>query len=148
MTYPQAPWQFGGNHKRPKRGGDPVPGNPHPFPKTVGIILSLISLWNYPVHKNKQPHSLGPLAFWDGPHSVYGVCISLSKSAFALLWLTLEFLHARSQGPSLGGSSQGLARDLQHHHVHTYLPPLLMLLHSLPYRPLLRVVKLIKQGGH
>ena len=35
-----------------KAGRDPVPGNPHPFPKTAGIIVPLTSLWNYPAHKN------------------------------------------------------------------------------------------------
>ena len=34
-----------------KVGRGPVPGNPHPFPQIIGIILPLISLWNYPVHK-------------------------------------------------------------------------------------------------
>ena len=32
------------NHKRPKSGGGPIPGNPCSFPKTVGILFSLISL--------------------------------------------------------------------------------------------------------
>ena len=27
-----------------KVGGDPIPGNPHPFPKIVGIIVPLTSL--------------------------------------------------------------------------------------------------------
>ena len=30
--------------KGQKVGSDPIPGNPHPFFKVVGIILSLISL--------------------------------------------------------------------------------------------------------
>ena len=38
--------------KGQKEGSGPIPGNPHPFPKIVGIILPFISLWNYPVHKN------------------------------------------------------------------------------------------------
>ena len=29
----------------------PVPRNLHHFPKAVGIILPLISTWNYPAHK-------------------------------------------------------------------------------------------------
>ena len=44
--------------KGQKLGGRPIPGNPHPFPKIVGIILPLISLWNYPAHKNC--HTSGP----------------------------------------------------------------------------------------
>ena len=28
--------------------GGPIPGNPHPFPKITGILVSLISQWNYP----------------------------------------------------------------------------------------------------
>ena len=38
--------------KGQKVGSGPIPGNPHPFPKIVGIILPFINLWNYPVHKN------------------------------------------------------------------------------------------------
>ena len=44
--------------------------NPHPFPEIVGIILPLISLWNYPAPKNQPPHISGSLAFWGGPYSV------------------------------------------------------------------------------
>ena len=33
-------------------GGDPIPGNLHPVPITVRKILPLISIWNYPAHKN------------------------------------------------------------------------------------------------
>ena len=87
---------------------------PSPFPKIAGIILPLISLWNYPAHKNKTPHISESLAFWDSPHSVFGVCTSLNKSVFTLLQLALEFLPARSQGLSLGSPSQGLAWDLRH----------------------------------
>ena len=32
--------------------GGQNPGNLHPFPKTVGIIFLLISIWNYPAYKN------------------------------------------------------------------------------------------------
>ena len=42
--HPEAPWQFPANHQRPKSG--PVSINLQPFPKIVGIILPLISLWN------------------------------------------------------------------------------------------------------
>lgn len=76
-----------------KVGNGTIPRNPCPFLQTVGIILPLISLWNYLAHKNQpifqspltfcdDQHSIwrmflpGPLTFWDSPLSVYGVCIS------------------------------------------------------------------------
>ena len=37
---------------------------------------------------------------------VYGMCISLNKPAFTLLWLALELFPARSQGPTLLGPSR------------------------------------------
>ena len=89
--------------KGQKVGGGPIPGKPRPFPKIVGIILPLISLWNYARSTEKLTHTPPPrdpgllafwecarsvecaspraaLAVWDGPHSVYGVWISLNKS--------------------------------------------------------------------
>ena len=42
------------------------------------------------------------LAFWDGLCSVYGVCTSLNKCSFTLLWLPLEFFSTRSQEPTFG----------------------------------------------
>ena len=58
-----------------------IPGNPCPFLEIVGLILPLISLWNYKVHKKlTTPKFPGPVAFWDSPHSVSGVCFSLDKS--------------------------------------------------------------------
>ena len=59
--------------KDQKVSGGTILGN-RPFPKIVGIILPFISLWSYPAYKNWQPHTLVPLAFWDGPHSVW--CVS------------------------------------------------------------------------
>ena len=41
--------------KGQKVGDDQISGNPCPFPKIVGITLPLISLWNYPAHKNYPP---------------------------------------------------------------------------------------------
>ena len=38
--------------KGQKMGSGPILGNFCPFPEMVGIILQLVSLWNYPVHKN------------------------------------------------------------------------------------------------
>ena len=68
-------------------------------------------------HFPRGPHALGlPLAFWAGPHSVNGVCTLQDKSAFTLLWLTLEFFPAQSRGPSLGSPSQVLTQDLGHDH--------------------------------
>ena len=48
-------------------GTGPNPRNLHPFPKIVGIILPLISMWNCPAYKN---------------HSVCGVCFSLNLNKF------------------------------------------------------------------
>ena len=47
------------------------------------------------------------LVFWDSPHSVFGIYISLNKPDFTLLWLVLEFFPAWSQGPSLGSCPRG-----------------------------------------
>ena len=44
------------------------------------------------------------------------VHISPNKPTFTLLWLTLEFFPAQSQGPSHSGPSQELTRDLGHDH--------------------------------
>ena len=38
--------------KGQKVGGGPISGNLRPFSKIIGIILPLVSLWNYPDHKN------------------------------------------------------------------------------------------------
>ena len=64
-------------------GGSPNPENLHPFPKRVGIILPLISIWNYPTYtKLTGPHFGATLALCNGPHSICGVCLSpnLNKS--------------------------------------------------------------------
>ena len=49
-AHPEVPWQFQGTIKRSKSG--PISRNLYPFPKIVGINLQLVSLWNYPAHKN------------------------------------------------------------------------------------------------
>ena len=72
MTHPPAPWWFWGQ----KVSGGPIPGNHWPFPKIIGIILPLISLWNYPAHK-KTNH----IIFWS--------CLS-----WFLRWLTLYLWNA------------------------------------------------------
>ena len=135
--------------KGQKVGGGPSSRNPCPFSKLVGVILLLISLWNYPAHKTNHPRTslvvqwlrlhapnagdpglipgqgtrfhmpqlscfkkrkqlatsyfrvsrlprwptlssvecvspTATLAFWDRPHSVYGMCTSLNKSLLSL----------------------------------------------------------------
>ena len=51
-----------------------------PFSKTAGIILPLISLWNYPDHKNQTPHISESLAFWDSLYSVLVCAAAAAKS--------------------------------------------------------------------
>ena len=41
--------------KGQKVGSSPIPGDPLPFSQIARIILSLLSLWNYPAHKNSSP---------------------------------------------------------------------------------------------
>ena len=48
----------------------------------------VVSLWNYPVHKNWQPWTPWPFAFWEDSLSE---CVSLNKPAFALLWLLVNY---------------------------------------------------------
>ena len=56
------------------------------FFKIAGIILPLISLWNYPTRKKVVTALiLGSLAIWDGPHSVCGVCFFHSHSHFKII---------------------------------------------------------------
>ena len=84
-------------------GGDLIPGNPHPFPRITGILLPLISLWSYPpLQILTVPNPGAPLAFWDGPPSVCGVCFLPDNPSFTSLWLALEFFPAGTQEPSLG----------------------------------------------
>ena len=73
-------------------GGGPIPGNPRRFPKIVGIMLPLISLWNYSAHRNKPPLVTGQLSLlrWT-KRSAYRICISLNKLAFTLQRLDLFF---------------------------------------------------------
>ena len=68
---PKWPWAV--FHKGQTVGSGPIPGNPHPFPKTAGILLLLISLCNYPplsiLTAGYPAASWASLAFRDGPHS-------------------------------------------------------------------------------
>ena len=102
--------------KGKKVGSGPIPRNPHPFLKIVGLILPLFRLSNHPAHKNLPPHTSG-LPFWDRPPSVYRICTSM----FLSKWTCFPFTLARSwdlsctieaKDPSLGSSSQGLTWDL------------------------------------
>ena len=86
VTHQQAKWytQRGQDSSKtdpqsPKVGSDPISRTLHPlppFPETAKIILSLISLWNYPAHKNiTTSHFEATLTLCNGPpHSVQ--CVS------------------------------------------------------------------------
>ena len=76
---------------------------------TLGMRFVFTAALAQPI-KTNHSHILGSLIFWDGsrsvecispmatlkvcdkPHSVYGICISLNKLAFTLLYLLLNFL--------------------------------------------------------
>ena len=73
----------------------------------VGIILPLISIWNYPAHKKlTTPHFMATtLTLCDGPHS-WSVLLSESKQIYLLpiaVSLT-EFFAMRHQKPELNTS--------------------------------------------
>ena len=125
--------------KGQKAGGAPTPGNTPLLQDR--IFLPLISLWNYPAHKNEPPshhhltfgiwlHCLrnvylsqchphfpnrGPqpmvLAFRDGPHSVYGVCPSLNKPASLYYGLLLNSFLHEVKDRHLVGPSRRLTRE-------------------------------------
>ena len=60
MTHPEAPCQFQGWPSKTKKvDGVPVPGNRHPFPKTVGIILLSLAC------EVTQPLKANHTTFWD-----------------------------------------------------------------------------------
>ena len=89
MTHPQAPWHVQSQPSRSKSAWWSNFRKSLPLAKTVGILLSLISLWNIapctPLTKTDQPILCGPLAFWDG------VCFFLNKStSYLLLCLSLN----------------------------------------------------------
>ena len=53
MTHPPGSLQFWSQSRKDQNGGNGhVSGNSCPFPEIVGIILSLVSVWNYPAHKS------------------------------------------------------------------------------------------------
>ena len=76
---------------------------PTPFPKIAWTLLQFVSLWNYPARLKLTTLYLESLAFWDGPHPVCGVFISLNRPSFSLPWLNLEFFLAWNPEPTLGG---------------------------------------------
>ena len=49
-------------------------------------------------------------------HTIYGMCMSLNKFVLSL-WLVLEVLPVRNQGPSLGNPFPGLTWDLGSDHL-------------------------------
>ena len=89
------------NIKDQKVSGSLIPGTLCPIYKIVGIIFPFCTLCNYPAHESylhttfwgfTHPHQwptllamdcVSPKAtcdFWDGSHSVCGVCFPLNKS--------------------------------------------------------------------
>ena len=53
MTHPPGSLQFWSQSRKDQNvGNGHVAGNSCPFPETVGIILSLVSVWHYPAHKS------------------------------------------------------------------------------------------------
>lgn len=104
-----------------KVGGAWVPGNSHPFSKLEYSSNLLACEISQPIKSNHpytswQPSFPEDLMFqgWEGPRSVCGVCVSLSKPPFTILWLILELFPVQSQGPSLGCLCQGLTGDPGH----------------------------------
>ena len=110
--------------KDQKVGSCPIPGN---LPQIVGIILLLISLLNYPAHKNYHVifQELSPS---EMPHTVCGGCCSLNEPTSLLFLIVLglrywvqAFLWLRPVGATLhcsvwashrGGFSCGEAQAL------------------------------------
>ena len=94
MTHPPVPWQFWSQPSKIKKC---VLAQfleiPLPFPKIAGIILPLLSLWNYPAQKKlTMPYFRVVLTFWDDPHSVCGVNFSLNKPiSYLSLCVSLKF---------------------------------------------------------
>ena len=95
--------------KEQKVGSGQILGNLYPSPKWLECSSYSLAYDINQLYKNQWLCILAPLAFWDGPDSVYEVCTSLNKPPFALLWLALEFFPVRSQDLHLAAVS-GLAR--------------------------------------
>ena len=60
-------------------GGGPNPGNVCPFPKIVGIILPLISIWNYPAYKNYPCYISSRYSPTAMAHTLWSVLLSVSE---------------------------------------------------------------------
>ena len=76
--------------KSKKVGGYPIPWNPTLFPKQLeyspySLAYVITHLYTLPI-----PYPGASLVFWDGSHSVYGVCSSQSHSHL-LRWLHSVF---------------------------------------------------------
>ena len=76
-------------------GSGPNPGNLFAFPKITGIILLLISIWNYPAYKNQPPQISGLLSLpCVTAHTlVCGACFSLNldkSTSYLSLCLSLN----------------------------------------------------------
>ena len=64
-------------------GGGWNPGNLHPFPKIVGIILPLISIWNYPAYKN-HPRQISGLC---SPSATAHILSVSAECASLRIWI-------------------------------------------------------------
>ena len=78
--------------KGPKSGWGPNSWEFHPFPKYLEYSSDSLAYEITQPYKNWELHILGPLAFWDSPHSIYGVCISLNNLSFYYGSLLNSFL--------------------------------------------------------
>ena len=82
--------------KGQKVGGGPIPGNPHTFLEIAGKIFPLISLGNWPTHKNSPPHILGPThLFPEMPHTLWSVFLP------GLLLFSIEMAHTLTISQSI-----------------------------------------------
>ena len=73
-----------------RENSGPIPGNLHPaFHKIVGLILLLVTLWNYWAHKN-YPVISGPLSSSETAYILSMQCISLQTNLFPHLVLRTE----------------------------------------------------------
>ena len=69
----------------------PVPDTPRPFLRIARIFLPLAILWNYPTHKNSQPHTLGALLPSEKVHILSVECVPLWISPFSLYFSSLLY---------------------------------------------------------
>ena len=75
-------------HQRPKIGQGPNPWNSSPFTKIVGIMLPLISLWNYPSHKSWPHHISRPLSPSAMAHTLWSVSLRIKSISYLSLCLS------------------------------------------------------------